>query len=193
MDANAGCNTIHVPVDLGDGKLLIEGGVLMTAKGCAAKYATQDTWLAGFFGSGPSWRLDGDELVLTSRATEMVLLDRTVAEPDRPIEGTRWQLETIFTGETASSVPAGVDAHLTFADGRVTGSTGCNTLEGPATVSADEVTFGPLTMTRKACPDDQGSVERAMVTVLQGTVPFAIISDELTLNPGADHALGLRG
>lgn len=191
--ANAGCNTLTGPVDLGDGKLKFPGELSMTEMGCDAPLHVQDEWLSRLLGSGPSWRLDGDELVLTSPAAELVLLDRSVAEPDKPIEGTKWLLETILTADSASSVPAGVTAHLTFEGGRVTGSTGCNALEGPATLSGTTVTFGPLTMTRKACPDDQASAERAMVATLQGAVPFKIESNQLTLNPGAANGLGFRG
>ena len=191
--ANAGCNTLSGPVRLDGGKLEFPGELSMTEMGCDAPRHAQDEWLSQLLGSGPSWRLDGDELIVASTDTELVLLDRSVAEPDKNIEGTKWLLDTIFTGETAASVPAGATAHLTFAGGRVTGSTGCNMLEGPATVSGSTITFGPLTMTRKACPDDLAEVERAMVAVLQGDVPFQIESDVLTLNPGAANGLGFRG
>lgn len=48
-------------------------------------------------------------------------------------------------------------------------------------------------MTRKGCPDDLAPAERAMVAVLQGTVPVAVQHGQLTLNPGGQQGLGLRG
>lgn len=191
--ANAGCNTLSGPVQLDGGKLELPGELSMTEMGCDALRHAQDEWLARLLGSSPTWRLDGDELTVTSADAELVLLDRSVAEPDKPIEGTKWLVDTIFTGETAASLPAGATAHLTFANGSVTGSTGCNALEGPATISGTSITFGPLTMTRKACPEDLAEVERAMVAVLEGEVPFEIESDQLTLNPGAAKGLGFHG
>lgn len=190
--ANAGCNTLAGPVTLDGGKIETTGGLSMTEMGCDAPLHAQDEWLAKLLQASPSWRLDGDELVVTGANSELVLLDRSVAEPDQPVEGTRWQLDTIFSAGTASSVPAGADAHLTFAGGRVTGSTGCNTLEGPAAITGSTIKFGQLSMTRKACPDDLATMERAMVAVLQGDVPFEIESDQLTLNPGVGQSLGFR-
>lgn len=84
----------------------------------------QDQWLVTFLQSGPSWQLDGDELALASGETKLVLLDRSVAKPAPPIEGTKWLLKTIYSGQTASSAPTG--PYLIFADDKVTGSTGCN-------------------------------------------------------------------
>lgn len=190
--ANAGCNTLTGRVALDGGKLQTPDGLSMTEMGCDAPRHAQDEWLAGFLQSGPSWRLDGDELILTSGDTELVLLDRSVAEPAPPVEGTKWLLETIYAGETASSVPP-TGAHLIFADGRVTGSTGCNSLGGPATITGSNIEFGPIGMTRKACPDEFAHVEPAMIAVLQGTVPFEIEPGRLTLNPGAQQGLGFRG
>jgi heat shock protein HslJ len=189
--ANAGCNTMTGQVRLG-GKLETPDGLSMTEMGCDAPRHAQDQWLAGFLQSGPSWRLDGDELVLTSGETELVLLDRSVAQPAPSVEGTKWLLETIYAGETASSVPP-TGAYLIFADGKVTGSTGCNTLGGPATITGSNIEFGPISMTRKGCPDEFAHVERAMVAVLQGTVPFEIEHGQLTLNPGVQQGLGFRG
>ena len=190
--ANAGCNTLAGPVTLDGGKIETTADLSMTEMGCDAPLHAQDEWLAKLLQATPSWRLDGDELVVAGADAELVLLDRSVAEPDQPVEGTRWQLDTIFSAGTASSVPAGADAHLTFAGGRVTGSTGCNTLEGPAAIAGSTIKFGQLSMTRKACPGDLATVERAMVAVLQGDVPFEVESGQLTLDPGADQGLGLR-
>lgn len=190
--ANAGCNTLAGPVTLDGGKIETTGDLSMTEMGCDAPLHAQDEWLAKLLQASPSWRLDGDELVVTGADAELVLLDRSVAEPDRPVEGTRWQLDTIFSAGTASSLPAGADAHLTFDGGRVTGSTGCNTLEGPAAIAGSTIEFGQLSMTRKACPDGLAAVEQAIVAVLQGDVPFEVESGQLTLNPDADQGLGFR-
>lgn len=188
--ANAGCNTMSGQVRLA-GKLETPDGLSMTEMGCDAPRHAQDEWLATLLQSGPSWTLDGDELVLTSGETKLVLLDRAVAEPTPPVEGTKWLLETIYAGETASSAPTG--PYLIFADGKVTGSTGCNDLGGPATITGSNIEFGPIGMTRKGCPDDLAPVERAMVAVLQGTVPFEVEHGQLILNPGAQQSLGFRG
>ena len=189
--ANAGCNTMSGRVGLAGGKLDVPGGLAVTEMGCDAPLHEQDEWLAGLLGSAPSWRLDGDELVVTGAGTELVLLDRSVAEPDLPVEGTKWLLDTIFSGDTASSVPDG--AYLVFAGGRVTGSTGCNSLGGEAAINGSSIRFGQLTTTRRACRDDLAPVEAAMLAVLRGDVPFELESGQLRLNPDGERGLVLRG
>jgi len=188
--ANAGCNTMTGQARLG-GTLETPDGLSMTEMGCDPPRHAQDQWLANVLQSGPSWRLDGDELTLTSGQIKLVLLDRAVAEPAPPVEGTKWLLETVYTGQTASSAPTG--PYLIFTGGQVTGSTGCNDLSGPAKITGSNIEFGPIGMTRKACPGDLAPAERAMVAVLQGTVPFKVEHGQLTLNPGAQQGLGFRG
>ena len=39
--------------------------------------------------------------------------DREVADPDRPLEGTRWVVDGIVAGDAVLSIPAGVTAALT--------------------------------------------------------------------------------
>jgi hypothetical protein len=62
--------------------------------------------------------------LITVRAAAITLVDRTVANPDRALIGTRWVVDTLITSDVASSVPAGVVAFLQLGtDGRVHGST----------------------------------------------------------------------
>lgn len=190
--ANAGCNTIAGPVQLDGGKFTVSGDLSITEMGCDAPLHAQDEWLAKLLQATPSWQLDGDQLTVTSGGTELVMVDRDVAEPDAPIDGTHWVLDTIYSGETASSVPADTGAFLVFDGGKVTGSTGCNSLEGPATVTGSKIQFGEIVLTRKACPDTLAGVERAVVAVLRGEIPFKIEAGRLTLNPGSEQGLGLR-
>lgn len=191
--ANAGCNTIAGQVRLDGGHIATDGDLSTTEMGCDPPRHAQDEWLAQLLQARPSWRLDGDQLVVTSGTTELVLLDREVAEPDLPLEGTRWTVDTIYSGGTAATAAGADGPYLVFEAGKVTGSTGCNTLEGPATVSGSTIRFGDLIMTRKACPGELAPIEQAIVAVLQGDLPFTIEADKLTLNPNGEHGLGLRG
>jgi heat shock protein HslJ len=80
-----------------------------------------------------------------------------------------------------------------FAGGRVTGSTGCNSLGGEAAINGSSIRFGQLTTTRRACRDDLAPVEAAMLAVLRGDVPFELESGQLRLNPDGERGLVLRG
>ncbi|WP_169512972.1 META domain-containing protein [Actinopolymorpha alba] len=183
--ANAGCNTMQSPVKLAGGTLVVED-LLTTEMACNPPFRhDQDSWLASFLEAKPRWRLEGDKLTLTSGNTRIALLDRKVVRPDLPLEKTRWQVDTLIDGETASSVPGTTKAFLVFSDGKVTGSTGCNQLSGPAAVVGKTIEFGPIVTTKRACQPDVARLEQIVLAVLDGTVQFSIDSDRLRLDhPG---------
>ena len=73
------------------------------------------------------------------------------------LEGSGWRL-TAYRGPDGAlvAVPDGVEATARFVDGRVSGSTGCNSYSGSYDLGGDELRIGPLAMTRKACPPPAG-------------------------------------
>jgi heat shock protein HslJ len=111
----------------------------------------------------------------------VTLTDREVADPDRPLDGTRWVVDGIVTGDAVSSVPAGVTAALTISNGQLQVVAGCNT--GSASVEATDttMTIGPLALTKKACASETMAVEQAVTAVLSGQVGYSIEADVLTL------------
>lgn len=189
--ADAGCNSMQGPVRLDGGQLQVDG-MSITEMACDQPLHQQDEWLSAFLTGRPSWRLDGDTLTLTSGGTELVLLNRAVAEPDLSLEGTKWTVDTIVDGEVASSTPAGVTAYLTFQSGTVKGSGGCNSLGGQYTLSGSTIRFDNMGTTLKLCGQDVMTLERAVVDVLQGEVTFAIEADRLTLKHPSGKGLQLH-
>ncbi|GAA1723573.1 META domain-containing protein [Fodinicola feengrottensis] len=180
--ANAGCNTISGPVTLTDGHLdLATSGI--TEMGCQQAGAyEQDAWLSKLLGQRPTWQLTDSALVITTATTRIDLTDRRQVDPDRELTGTQWTVDTVISGTTASSAIGAKRAQLTFANGRVTGTTGCNSLGGTATVSGPAIHFGagPIT-TKMACADDLMSLERNVLAVLRGDVTYKIEAGRLTL------------
>jgi heat shock protein HslJ len=83
----AGCNTLGSDVDITEDRLVV-GELSSTEIGCDQPRHDQDSWLAGILAADPGYTLDGDHLTLTSGPTTIALLDRRVADPDRPLEGT---------------------------------------------------------------------------------------------------------
>ena len=66
----------------------------------------------------PEVVLDGDVLVLRTATAELRFLDRKVADPDRPLEGTRWRVTGLFDPQVASSIAA-PQGELVLAGGRM--------------------------------------------------------------------------
>lgn len=188
ISANAGCNSMGGDYTL-DGDRLTTGQMITTEMGCAEPLMQQDQWLAAFIADVQVTQ-DGDTLTLDDgKGTTLTLLDKEVATPDQPIEGTLWVLDGIITGDAVSSIPVGVVASIRIVDDQLELNAGCNKGGGPVTVTPETLTFGPLMLTKMACEAPGGAVEGAMTSVLTGTVPYSIDADRLTLDAGADGLL----
>lgn len=181
LSANAGCNTIAGGYSTDGDQLVIEGELAMTMMACEGDGLTdQDAWLSEWLASGLSFTLDDTELTLTGDDVTMTLSEVAAGEGGT-VEGS-WTLDSIVEGETASSVPAGVDSPtLDFTDGSVGVFGGCNSGSAEVTVSEDTITFGPIAMTMMACEGDAGSLETTVTTVLMGDVAYTIAGDKLTV------------
>ena len=192
MSAQAGCNHLGGTGTIEEDKLVL-GEMSMTEMACDPARMEQDTWLGNFLGSRPAWSLVGDELVLQAGGVEIRLADREVVDPDRPLVGPRWVVDTIITGEAASSVPAGAEAFLLFdAAGGMTGSTGCAALTGTVEVRATSIVFpAPLPSPVPQCTDGKALDEAVRATLL-GEVGYSIEADGLTLTGPDGHGLVLR-
>jgi heat shock protein HslJ len=105
-----GCNQIDVDYSVCDGRLC-STGYSITALGRDAERHAQDDSLVSFFRSKPSFRLDGDELTVKGLGVTLLFLDREVADPDRPLMGTLWEIRIFLEGGAGGG--STVDAHPT--------------------------------------------------------------------------------
>jgi heat shock protein HslJ len=184
LSANAGCNHMGAPFAIDSGRLVV-GEMSMTAMGCDAARHRQDEDLAAFLSGRPSVSLDGDELVLQLNDVVAVLHDAAVVEPEPPLAGTNWELVGLTQGDTAVSVPQEVVSRIQFGeDGSLAVEPGCNSGTGTYEPGDGTLTFGPIALTRMACPGAPGDVEGAVLFVLNGQVDYSISQGTLTLRAG---------
>lgn len=194
VTARAGCNTIIGSFQM-EGETLAYTGGAMTEMGCEPELHDQDQWLLDFLESQPTVAVEGDGTVLlTSDSTEMALVDRAVAHPPLPLEGTVWTVESIISADVISSTPAEATATLTFdGEGSLGVEPGCNTGGGDYELDGDTITLGPIATTLMACEGAKGELENAVLDVLnKGELTVSIEGDTLTLMAGED-GLELRG
>lgn len=187
VTAHAGCNSMGGMAHLSGSTLVVDGaGLAMTEMACSEPLMAQESWLAGLLTSKPTLALDGDTLTLTSKATVVTLVDREVADPDRALVGTAWTLDGIVSGETASSVPAGVTATLRVTEaGRIEFTTGCNQGGASVAVTPDTLTISGGLTTLVVCTGAPAQVESAVLAVLgDGTTTYSIEAATLTLTRG---------
>jgi heat shock protein HslJ len=193
LAASAGCNSMGGDYRIDSGRLVFDGG-WMTEMGCDEERAAQDDWLFRFLGAQPTIAQDGDKVTLTSGDVVIALLGAEVAEPDLPLTGTTWTVDTIVNGDAASSVPDDAVATLVFTDdGRVEVDTGCNNGSGTYEATDRALRIGSVEQTLMLCGGAAGQLESAVLAVINtGELDYVIDAGSLTLMHG-DQGLVLRG
>ena len=176
LAARAGCNNLF-------GQYTVSGDVLnapqlaSTMMACDEALMNQDTWLAAFLASSPTWTYGGGTLTLTNGTDTIALTEAPSGAA--VLEDTGWKVVGLISqsGSTVSAIDASVIAWLRFADGRVLVNASCNSGSGGAQITDTTITFGPIAMTRRACVGPTQDVEHAMNAVLQGTTTYTVKDD----------------
>jgi heat shock protein HslJ len=183
IGAQAGCNSMGGDASWAGGVLVVDGKTLvMTEMGCDEALMQQDTWFADVLTSKPTLSQSASTLTITSGGTVIVLTDKEVALPDASLTGTLWRLDSIVSGDSASSVPSGVESTLELNDsGDLTADLGCNSGRGRYSARGNTLTIGPIATTRKTCTPPASEVEAAVLGLLQGDVSYSIDGDSLNL------------
>lgn len=100
-----------------------------------------------------------------------------------------WKVDGMITIAGIQPVPDGSTAALRFADngdgtGTVAVHSGCNTGSAKVTYSGtDELTIGPIALTRMACSDELNALETSLVGLLEHPQSWGVDSDTLKLLP----------
>ena len=104
-----------------------------------------------------------------------------------PLEGTFWVLRT-YGG--AGLIP-GTEITLTFEEGQVRGSSGCNTYGGSYEVDGDKITMSDLYMTEMACLDPEGVMDQELeyLELLRDAQAFQVDEGELVIEAATDEVL----
>jgi heat shock protein HslJ len=191
ISVSGGCNGMGGDVTF-DGDAMTVGPMISTMMACDQPLMDQDSAVQAFLTAGTTVAVDGDTLVLTGTFdgadASITLLDREVADPDRPLTGTAWTVTGVISSDAISSGWGSAVATLTIVDDQAQVNTGCN--RGMATVTVDEaagtIAFGPLALTKMMCDDDAMRLEQEVSRVLTGTATYLIEAGSLTLMNGTD-------
>lgn len=93
-----------------------------------------------------------------------------------------WKLISYGSITSPSSVDANVESTLIFGEnGKLSGNGGCNQLMGNYEVRDKQITFGPISSTRKRCSDPVMAQEGIVLKVLTDTVSFKVEGNILTI------------
>jgi heat shock protein HslJ len=101
--------------------------------------------------------------------------------PPASLDGTGWTIGTIG-GVSASD---SVKTEVRFADGKISGTAGCNRFSGPYTVEANVLNVGPIAATKMMCPEPQMAQESRFLSLLGSgklTKQFSVSGDLMLTN-----------
>lgn len=184
---NAGCNHLSGRYEL-VGNTLVVGGLGMTEMGCDEQLHHQDEWFAEFITSKPTLKLDVNTLTLSARDVMLTFLDRELADPDRPLIGPAWKVDTILSKNAATSYAMSLPMPIVRfrEDGTVQLESGCGTGAGGFSTTSAELTFRGVVLTQASCAAANLSVMlNAILGVMaDGTASYAIDAARLTVKRG---------
>lgn len=186
----AGCNRQAGPFRIDNGHLVLEG-LATTSIGCFGALGTQDQWLTQFMVVQPQLELMDDRLTLRGAEATLVLLDRKIADPDRPLVGTLFTIDGFLQGDAVGTGSSMAVATVEFrSDGSLYVETACSTGAGRYEQSGSHLTLMNVTYADKECPDATPSESRIRSILSDGELDFAIAGARITLKRGE---VGLSG
>jgi heat shock protein HslJ len=195
LSIRGGCNSMGGAYAL-EGSRLVVGRMVSTAIGCGTELEEQDGWVQSVMSSRPTVIVEGNQLTIRSGDTTIELLDVEVADPDRPLVGTTWALDTIIAGPTSAGglAPSEVPTLVLGADGTVRFRDACQRGGGRYTIENDVVTFLsviPDPDPNPTCAENDSAVDQAIRRLLDGPAGFTIDGPVLKLMQG-DHGIWWR-
>lgn len=184
---NAGCNHLSGRFQI-IGDTLVMSELSMTEMGCPEERQAQDTWFADFITSKPILKLDVNTLTLSARDVVLRFLDRELADPDRPLVGPAWRVDTILSRGAATTYAISLPMPILrfMADGTLQLDSGCGAGTGGFASTAAELTFRGVSLTESACADANLALmlDSLLGVMGDGAATYRIEAARLTVQKG---------
>jgi heat shock protein HslJ len=188
VSGSAGCNDYSGGYRVAAGEQIAFLNLASTRKSCPEAVMKLETEYLRLLETGGTYRLAGNRLDLEvdgSKASMRFGLPGTLAAVSptgSPLSGTNWKLVEIVNNGTETTVAATPEITLFLKnDGSVAGSDGCNDYSGTFTTNGDQITFGPLASTMKACEEAVMQQATAYLQHLQNAATWKGVSETLEL------------
>ena len=161
LDINGGsvvgksaCNTYGGRIDTAGDNLRL-AGLGGTEMGCARSVMRSETAYLNALAVADAIEREGNTLTLTGPDAQL-LFELETPPPAAELTDTVWQLESLLegSGNEASGSSAAAQAELILrSDGTLSGTTGCQELEGEWAQRADEIVFSSLSSRGRCGPE----------------------------------------
>jgi len=180
VGGTSGCNQYFGSYEAGDDGSLKIGQLGGTEMACQEPVMALEAAYLAALGAVDGFSVDDASLTLGGEV-RLTFSEEVPPEP-LPLGGTTWDLDSIYSGDTVSSVVAGSQVTMALADdGSVSGSAGCNTYSGTYSLDGDALSFGPLASTKMVCAEDVMAQEAAFIDAMSRVSSSEIEGTGLTL------------
>lgn len=173
LSGSSGCNRFTGRYEVSGNTITVAEPLASTMMACDEAVMAQEAAFLAALQGVQTFELDGESLTLTGRGEDLVF-----GAQSQDLAGTDWTVTSYNTGTGAvSSVLAGTTATVTFAaDGKVSGSGGCNRFTGAWSAEGGQLKISSLASTRMACADPAGVMEQeaALLKALESAATYSV-------------------
>lgn len=185
VSGRSGCNYYGGAYTV-SGESLQVGEVASTAMLCAGEVVmAQEARFQTAIAAAESFSLEADGLILHTSEGDLTFAPLVPL----PLEGVTWQSQGI--ARDGAIVSTWVDAQITaiFADGRVSGSAGCNEYSADYEVDGAALTIGSIVNTDMACDEERNQREAEFLATLAAVAGYETDLTTLTLTDAEGEPL----
>jgi len=168
----SGCNRFMGSYTV-DRDQLVLGQLAGTMMACPGAAMTIESAFQGSLAGTLRYAIVDDRLTLTPVSGAQLVFD---LEPKPVLEGVKWEVTGFNNGRQAVvGTVLGTRLTLSFKDGTLSGSSGCNTFRASYKAEEDRIVVGPAMATRKRC-SGKGIMEqeRQFLAALETAVKWDI-------------------
>jgi heat shock protein HslJ len=183
IGGSAGCNRYFGHYTGGqDNRLTVGPELGSTQMTCSPTVDRQEQRYLALLSQVSAWQREDDSLRLLDKQGQLILM--FAAAKPAALEDSAWQATGINNGR--GGVVSTASTHLAtarFAEGRISGSAGCNQFSASYAIKGDRLTIGRAMTTRKHCaqPDGIMQQEQQYLQALARTHTYTVKPDRLEL------------
>jgi len=175
----SGCNTFSGAYQL-EGDRLKLGQLASTMMACEEPGSSLEQAFQQAFAGTLRFSVDGERLLVTAAAGASLLFER---EAPAQLAGSTWKVTNYNNNRQAIvGVIGEPDITMSFGNGKVSGSAGCNEFHASYATQGNGIRFGPVATTRRACAEPLMTQEQEFLAALASAVSWRIDGNVLDLH-----------
>jgi heat shock protein HslJ len=175
----AGCNNFSGSYQL-DGDRLTIGPVASTQMACPEPDSSIENAFHVLLAGTLRYVVDGDSLTTTAASGAAL---RFMREPPPQLAGVNWKVTSFNNNRHAVVGVIGEPSiRMSFKNGQVSGSAGCNTFHGTYAIDGGQIKVGQLAATRRACDEPLMTQEQEFLAALASAVTWSIDGNVLDMH-----------